>query len=210
LKLGIVGRGPWGHTYAKTLTKLGIDFWQAGRDYRKHLPNRYGDCDGVIVACAPEAHCEVAFDLIEDEYPVLIEKPVCLNSQDAEDILSWARDRQGIALVGHTRLYSPAWRAFKRPAKEVRATVADWWGWGPHAVAMSFDLGCENPEITVGGERMTFIADGREFHDVETDPTPLEVLVKEFIAAIESGKPNNEGLQLGLRVVQFLERHELR
>lgn len=111
----------------------------------------------------------------------------------------------GIAFAGHTRLYSPAWRAFKQPVKSVKATVADWWDWGPHAVAMSFDLGCEEPEIEVCGERMTFTADGREFKDVETDPTPLEVLVTEFCAAIESGKPNNEGLQLGLKVIHFLE-----
>jgi hypothetical protein len=198
LKLGIIGRGPWGYTYAKTLSKLGIDFWHAGRDWRKK-----GNADGVIIASSPESHFPVAMSFLADGVPVLIEKPVTLCSREAKALVGCG----GIAFVGHTRLYSPAWRAFKRPAKEVRATVADWWGWGPHAVAMAFDLGCETPEITVGGERMTFVADGREFHDVVTDPTPLEVLVKEFCAAIESGKPNNEGLQLGLRVVQFLESH---
>jgi predicted dehydrogenase len=205
VRLGIVGRGRWGNTYAETLTRLGIDFWQAGRDYREHL---YGT-DGVIIACATPAHYEVAFDVIEDGYPALIEKPVTLKTEEAESLLRLAEWRNGnIALVGHTRLYSPAWREFKRPAKVVRATVADWWDWGPHAVSMAFDLGCENPEITVGGERMTFSADGRVFDDVKTDPAPLEVLVREFVAAIESGKPNNEGLQLGLKVVQYLESHE--
>jgi hypothetical protein len=199
LKLGIVGRG-WGNAYAQVLRKFGIEFWHAGRDWRKK-----GNADGVIIASTPESHFPIAMSLLADGVPVLIEKPVTLCSREATALVGCG----GIAFAGHTRLYSPAWREFKKPAKEVRATVADWWGWGPHAVAMSLDLGCE-PQLTVGGERMTFFADGREFQDVATDPTPLEVLVKEFIAAIESGKPNNEGLQLGLRVVQFLESHELR
>lgn len=195
-----MGRGAWGYTYAKTLSRLGIDFWLAGKDFRKR-----GKVDGIIVATSPESHYEVAFGFLRDRVPVLIEKPVALSSYDCRSLLTAC---SGICFTGHTRLYSPAWREFKRPAKHVTATVADWWDWGPHAVAMSLDLGCETPDITVTGERMTFFADGREFKDV--DDQPLEVLVKEFCQAIERGKPNNEGLQLGLRVVQFLENHEPR
>jgi hypothetical protein len=72
---------------------------------------------------------------------------------------------------------------------------------------MSFDLGCEKPVIHVTQEKqpLRLIADGHEFTDAQTDPTPLEVLVSEFCAAIELGKPDNSGLQLGARVIEYLE-----
>jgi hypothetical protein len=56
---------------------------------------------------------------------------------------------------------------------------------------------------------LSFVVNGRyEFRDVITDPTPLEVLLTEFIAAIRKGEPNNRGLRLGAEVVEFL--HEPR
>lgn len=194
----VIGKGRWGETYAQTLKKLKIPFRQATRDWHCFVP------DGIIIATPPESHFGIARVALGRKIPVLVEKPIALQASQAHELVSMG----GIAFAGHTRLYSPAWREWRRPAKQVRATVADWWDWGPHAVAMAFDLGCETPEITVGGERMTFSADGREFTDTKTDPMPLEVLVREFCAAIEKGEPNNEGLQLGARVIDYLEKNE--
>jgi hypothetical protein len=122
----------------------------------------------------------------------------------------------GIGFAGHTRLYSPAWREFKASLPTIESvemwaggTDKDpWWDWGPHLVAMAFDLGFEAPAIHVTQERqpLRVLVNGvHQFTDPPTDPAPLEVLLTEFVAAIREGKPNNAGLQMGARVIDYLE-----
>jgi hypothetical protein len=166
----------------------------------------------VIVATPPETHYSIARTALARRIPVLVEKPVALTSGEARGLV----DLGGIAFAGHTRLYSPAWREFKSSLPRVERVEAwaggtqkdPWWDWGPHLVAMSFDLGFESPVIHVTQEAqpLRFVVNGEHtFTDVETSPTPLEALVLEFCAAIESGQPDNAGLQLGARVISFLE-----
>lgn len=202
--LGIIGRG-WGNVYARTLHQMEVPYWQATRDW-------HTNCDGVIIASPSDTHYDIARRFLGWGIPVLIEKPVTLKGAEARDLVSMG----GIAFAGHTRLYSPAWRDFKSRLPKVEKVVAiaggtdkdPWWDWGPHLVAMSFDLGCEKPEIQVSQDihPLTVIVNGEHtFTDVETDPSPLKVLLGEFIAAIEKKQPNNAGLQLGARVVEYLE-----
>jgi predicted dehydrogenase len=214
MRLGIVGRN-WGRHYVPILKKLGIECWIAGRDYRKHIQGFKG-ADGVIVACSTAAHFDVAFDLLEDCFPVLIEKPAAASSEEVESLIRTAGS--SIAFVSHTRLYSPAWRQFKRPAKRVEA----WAGgvtptnpdallnWGVHLAAMCWDVGVDpmDAELHITQERqpLRFVADGREFNDPPTHPQPLEVLVREFVGAIVRGEPNNEGLHLALKTIQYVEK----
>jgi hypothetical protein len=51
-------------------------------------------------------------------------------------------------------------------------------------------------QIIVNGDKV--------YTDVAEIPTPLEVLVQEFILAIRRGVPNNSGLILGAQVVRYL------
>lgn len=209
MKLGIIGR-KWGAAYARTLDKLGIEYWIAGREW--------GDsADGVIVATPAETHYGIAKDLLLDGVPIILEKPVTLDPAQAWDLVRIG----GIAFAGHTRLFSPAWRAFKASLPkpefvECRAggTLRDpWWDWGPHLVAMCFDAGIDprRAQISVrrAQEALSFVVNGsHRFVDVETNPSPLEVLCREFVEAIEEGKPNNDGLRLGAQVVEFLKENE--
>jgi predicted dehydrogenase len=146
--------------------------------------------------------------------PVLIEKPVTTSAHLAERLLELG----GVAMVAHTRLYSPAWREFKAGLPKVETVEAlaggtdkdPWWDWGPHLVAMSFDLDFSQPKVHVTKEPqpLRFVVNGEHtFTDVETDPTPMEVMLGEFLRAIETGKTDGS-LELGARVVQYLESHE--
>ena len=212
MKLGIVGRGPWGDVYARNLWAMGVDFWQAGRDYGLR------SADGVIVACAPHAHFAVARDFITQGIPVLIEKPVCLSSQDARDLLAVAEERRVSVMVSHTRLYSPAWRDFKAQALAagVRRVYAEaggpcklspLWDWGPHLAAMGFDLGVRPKIYTTADPRpLLVVVNGRLFfNDPPTVPTPLAAMLTEFMALIATQEHRLDDLRLGLRVVEFLE-----
>lgn len=218
MRLGIIGRGPWGDTYARTLRGMGIDYWQAGRDYEDTTPRP----DGAIVASAPDSHRQVAEKMMFLGVPVLVEKPVTINAMAGREFLRSSKKRGAIVFTGHTRLYSPAWREFKRQALEegVASVYAvaggackldPWWDWGPHLVAMCLDLGFDPADATLITTRdevpLHFDVNGGSlcFGDVPTTPTPLEVLISEFVAAIEAGKPDIRGLELGVKVVEYLE-----
>jgi hypothetical protein len=208
--LGIVGRGYWGNTYASVLKSLDISFWQAGRDWKKYpIP------DGLIIASSSDSHYEVAKEALAREIPVLIEKPVCMKSSQAEVLIAMG----GIAFAGHTRLYAPEWQAFKDRVgvpKHVSAfaggvnasnpdPLLNWW---VHLAAMCHDLGFHPDKasfsVTTEKRPLKFIADGEVFEDGK--PGALANLVGEFVKAIESGVPDNRGLQLGLKTLQYVEK----
>ncbi len=224
MKLGLIGRGPFGQVYAKTLTEMGIEFVQYGQDW---------DCkglDGVIIASKAESHFLIAKSLILARMPVLIEKPIAMSYKRAVRLLEWAEEwKNSIVFVSHTRLYSKEWVEFKnslpldysnfstQPINVLsieaqagsRCKVSPKWDWGPHLVAMTLDLGfdplkakirCENYEIP-----FKFVVNGQyEFNDPPCIPTPLTVMIGEFVKAIEKGEQNIEGLKLGVLVTQYL------
>jgi predicted dehydrogenase len=206
MRVGVVGRN-WGKHYARTLEKLKIPYWQDGRYW--HMRH----CDALIVASSSESHYEVAKTALGRKIPVLIEKPAATNSEDVQRLI----DMGGIVFVSHTRLYSSAWREFKRPAKQVEAWAGGvsptnpdaFLNWGVHLAAMCWDVGVDPRDATfhITSERqpLRFVADGREFLDPPTEPSALQVLVTEFLQAVESGKPNNEGLHLALKTIQYVE-----
>lgn len=204
MRLLVVGRGPWGNAYARAFERLNIPYWQATHDWHCYVP------DGVIVATPAETHYAIARCCLGRKIPVLVEKPVALSGAEAHALAGMG----GIGFAGHTRLHSPAWRAFKASLPKVESVEAwaggtdrdPWWDWGPHLVAMSLDIGCEKPVIHVTQEErpLRFVVNGEhEFRDVPDNP--LDELICEFCAAIERGEPNNEGLRLGARVIDYLE-----
>ena len=219
MRLGLIGRGPFGDVYAETLRGMGIEFWQETRNWKGLF------ADGVIVASAANSHGIIASHLIQSYTPVLIEKPLCVDADEARLLLRNAKENvAGVAIVftGHTRLYSNAWRAFKANAlaEGVRSVYAvaggtdckldPLWDWGSHLVAMCLDLGFDPMEahILTGTEDwpLKVIVNGTiTYTDQPETPTPLEVLLTEFMAAIEKGEPDIRGLEFGVKVVETLE-----
>lgn len=214
MRLGVIGRGYWGNTYARALDRLGIAHWQAGRDWA-------GSADGIIVASSSESHFWVAREVLSRGIPALVEKPVALRSDDVRELLKLG----GIAFAGHTRLYDPGWEKFKASLPKVGSIEAfaggvtesnpdPLWNWGPHLAAMSLNLGFDPMQmqirITTQRQPLRFIVNDKfEFRD---GCGALDCLILDFCAAIEKRAPNNEGLKLGLQTVEYVERvkNELR
>jgi predicted dehydrogenase len=215
MKIGLIGRGPFGNVYAKTLAGMGIEFKQMGMDWDSK------GFDGMIIASKAESHFVIAKPLIMARMPVLIEKPITMSWKKASRLLGWAEDyKKSIVFVSHTRLYSKAWKEFKQGLPEVitsveahaggRCKVAPKWDWGPHIVSMCLDIGF-NPSMSImnlnGYETpFKFIVNGTYvFNDDKCIPTPLEVMIGEFVKAIEKGEQDIEGLRLGVNVTAYLD-----
>lgn len=195
-------------------------FWQSGRDV-----DLLREADGIIIASAPHTHAALAEYYIKNFVPVLIEKPVAMEVWDAQNIVDFAKEYDGIVFAGHTRLYSNAWRRFRDEAKargvySVYATAGGHgsssgqidalWDWGPHLVAMCSDIGFDprRAHIVVTDEEapLEFFVNGEmRFRDVAETPTPLQVLLGEFMDAIKKGEPDARGAELALEVTEVLE-----
>lgn len=217
MKFGIIGRGYWGDVYRKTIESLGHTCWQGGRDH-------FEPCDGLIIATSGASHYEVAMQDIQS-LPLLIEKPLTMSAKQARRLLRTIRENRDsvwtpIVFTGHTHLYSPAWRAFRAKHQgDVQTVYAQAggpcklppkWDWGPHLVALCYDISFDPHKADLRWSfedtPFKFVVNGRyEYLSPMTYPTPLEVLITEFAAAIEKGEPDIRGLELGVKVVEFLD-----
>ncbi len=178
LNFGLIGAGPWGRNYIKAIRALkGVALTRlcsrnpesaalAGHECTvsedwKEVINAI-DLEGVIIATPPAMHAEMTLAAIEQDLPVLVEKPMTMDPADADAVLAATVARNAIVLVDHIHLYSAAWEALKQQAQSLgsfRAIVAEagrWgpfrrdtpmlWDWGSHDVAMCLDLIGSNPD----------------------------------------------------------------
>ena len=149
INLGLIGAGPWGRNYIRTISDLdGVELThlasrnpespalagtgcRISEDWREMLGA--GDLDGVIIATPATVHAEIALAAMDQGLPVLVEKPMTLSASEAEAVLAAARSKDSIVRVGHIHLYSAAWEALKREARALGplraiSTVAGKWG----------------------------------------------------------------------------------
>jgi predicted dehydrogenase len=81
----------------------------AFRDHRELI--ECGAVDALLV-CSPDAtHAEIVLDALAAGLHVLVEKPLCLTTEDADRIVA-ARDRTGLVVqVGYMKRFDPAYEA---------------------------------------------------------------------------------------------------
>lgn len=159
VRLGLAGVGRWGQAYVRTIGTLDDARLArtSGRDWRELIDPR--QIDALIIATPPATHAEIALAAVRSGIPVLIEKPLALSAADARAVRDAAKAAGVTAWIGHTHLFSPAFRALKGlvarygGVREIRGEagnhgpyrtdVSVLWDWGPHDVAMCLDLmGC--------------------------------------------------------------------
>jgi predicted dehydrogenase len=127
LRLGVVGVGHLGRHHARIyagtpgVTLAGVADTAPGRAAeigREHGAPAFedpaallGKVDAVSVAVPTIAHFEVAKMFLERGVPVLVEKPLAMNIEEADALVKIARDRRTALAVGHIERFNPAVRA---------------------------------------------------------------------------------------------------
>ena len=176
-RLGLIGAGRWGRNYIRTIDALpGVRLSRLASRNPDSVRIAPADCavvpdwrdlldrnalDGVIIATPPGLHAEMALAAIDAGLPVLIEKPLTLDIAQARALSRKALERRAIAMVNHTHLFHPAYRALKSLLpdygliREIRAEAGSLgpfrldtpvlWDWGAHDVAMCIDIMRERP-----------------------------------------------------------------
>lgn len=133
IKLAIIGFGHWGPNYLRNLSYLGdhvsvvaisdINTKNLNRILRQQpalkLYNDYREMflretlDGVIIATPASTHYKIAKMCLLYDKHILIEKPLTLNVNNAEELIALAQKKKKILMVGHTFLYNSAVRKVK-------------------------------------------------------------------------------------------------
>ena len=177
VRLGLIGAGPWGRNYIKTvrdlegvsLTRLASRNPEASQwvDENCKITTDWkivasaDDLDGVIVATPPHLHVEMSQTVLDAGLPVLVEKPLTLNLEDAKKLLEFAEIMRGLVVVDHIHLFHPGWKKLKEygstlgKIRKISTSAGAWgpfrpdvpvlWDWGAHDVAMCLDLLSASP-----------------------------------------------------------------
>jgi predicted dehydrogenase len=125
LNVGVVGAGNWGKNHVRTVAGLAdaelAAVCETDPKRRERLAKQYpathisGDLadflshvDAVVVASPAATHARIALQCIDAGKPCLIEKPLALNTQDAEAVAQRSAARKVPVLAGHLLLFHPA------------------------------------------------------------------------------------------------------
>ena len=131
-KVGIIGYGYWGPNLTRNFYEIPsadlVAIADLNEERLKQATLKYPqiiskhdhqelfnlDLDAVVVATPPATHYRIAKECLEHDLHVLVEKPMTLNSKDAEKLVELA-DSKGLTLmVGHTFEYNSAVHALKK------------------------------------------------------------------------------------------------
>ncbi|GHO43073.1 Gfo/Idh/MocA family protein [Ktedonospora formicarum] len=126
LRFGIIGWGYWGPKIARNLESVSHASVSMVADLDKHRVAMVAsqqpgmrttteinellasDVDGVVIATPVRTHYQLAKQALLRGKHVLVEKPLTANVEEAEELVSLARQVGRVLMVGHTFEYSPA------------------------------------------------------------------------------------------------------
>lgn len=125
VKIAVIGAGSWGSNYVRIFFKLGVlaAVADSKESIRKNLKENYPDVtvtayyeeilknpciDGVIVATPAFTHYKITKNALKSGKDVLVEKPMTLSVEEAQELVLIADKMDRVLMVGHLLLYKPA------------------------------------------------------------------------------------------------------
>jgi UDP-2-acetamido-3-amino-2,3-dideoxy-glucuronate N-acetyltransferase len=211
LNVAVIGTGYWGKNLLRNFDALNslYAFCDADDASRSgHEPNypaarsfkSYADVladeavDAVAIATPAATHGALVRQALDAGKNVFVEKPLCLDIEEAEALRDLALARQNTLMVGHLLLYHPAFRAVKEYVAsgrlgglryiysnrlslgKIRKEENALWSFAPHDISMILSLSGKMPEkITATG--------GHFLHDGVADTTLSHLSFSENLQA---------------------------
>lgn len=132
LKIGLIGCGYWGPNYArvfhfmpsvKVVSCSDLDNDKLARIKHQFpaitLTNNYQDMlsdsqvDAVVISTQATTHYQIVKKCLEAGRHVLVEKPLSMKAEEAQELVDLSRKKGKVLMVGHTFLYNNAVRKMK-------------------------------------------------------------------------------------------------
>lgn len=131
MSIGIVGAGHWGANLIRNYAEMGKLAAVCDQDsallqqISKNYPAvviysdfqsflRDGQVKAVVIATPPATHYHLAQACLSAGKPTFVEKPLCLEVEDAEKLVKLANEKQLPLMVGHLLHYHPAFDALQK------------------------------------------------------------------------------------------------
>lgn len=129
-RIAVIGAGPWGRNHLRNFHALGAlaAFVDADADTRGRMAADYagvracadagevlGDADipAVVIATPAATHGALVGRALAAGKHVFVEKPLCLDLEEAHRLAALAGERGLTLMVGHLLLYHPVFRALQ-------------------------------------------------------------------------------------------------
>lgn len=131
IKAGLIGFGYWGPKLARNLNQLkqfSLEYIcdsseEALSRAQRHYPSKQltsdvnellaSDLDAILIATPVSSHFQLGQQALSANKHVFIEKPLTLNSHDAQKLIELSRKTQKILMVDHTFIYTGAVQKIK-------------------------------------------------------------------------------------------------
>ena len=133
-KICVVGAGMWGLNHIKTLNVLGSlgGVVEISQNRIEKIKYNFPNCsifanlneaisakfDGFVIATPPSTHYDLAIEIIKNKKPLLVEKPLTLDSESAKKLCDYAQKMNVKLMVGHVLLFHPAFKKMKQLIKD--------------------------------------------------------------------------------------------
>lgn len=173
LSVCMIGAGRWGKVYLKTLRELNsrysVNYLVTSKPENRSLVTESTQIhtdwknaveahpDVCMAAVPPSLHPEIIQACLDRNIPLIIEKPVCLNLQEAERLRDLVEKKSLPVLVNHIQLFNPWYHALKADLQTqeeypvwmlsegmslgpFRSHIPALWDWGPHDISLMLDL----------------------------------------------------------------------
>lgn len=202
IKIAVVGSGSWGFNHVRTfynlgdctlvgvsdldeknLTRLHKQFpdVKISKDYNDFIINE--EIDAVVVSSSAETHYKIAKEALLHNKHCLVEKPITLQIDEAQELVNIAQERELILMVGHLLLYHAAIDFLKELVDErdigdvlyiysqrvnlgkVRSNENALWSFAPHDISIMMHLINSKP-IQVSATGQSFLQKKKNIHDV--------------------------------------------
>jgi predicted dehydrogenase len=205
IKLAIIGGGRWGFNHIKTAYSLLNKEQIIVVDTSDHVVKKLSEnkinvkytadlndvlddpaINAVIIATPAETHYSIAKEFLQKGKNVLVEKPITLHTEEAEELVSIAGSNSLKLMVGHVLLFHPAIKKIKEEILNgkigklqyiysnrlnlgaVRTEENILWSFAPHDISVIQYLVGSNPE--------NIIARGSQFLQTGIEDTTLTYL----------------------------------
>ncbi len=186
--LGLIGAGYWGRNLIRNFHQLGALRVICDKNdpplaqFQEEYPDidvclslnealSRSDLRGVAIATPAETHFSIAREALLAGKHVYVEKPLVLFEREAEELISIAREKSLVLMVGHLLQYHPVFVHLKKMAQsgmlgrinyiyshrlnlgKIRREENILWSFAPHDISMILSLAGEEPEsvMATGG-----------------------------------------------------------
>ncbi len=141
INCGVIGVGYLGAHHARIYSEMEtvqlVGVVDSNPERAEEIANRYHcsvfptaealaqQCDALSVVTPTSTHASVAIPLLEHGCHLLVEKPLCTNLNEAEQMIQAAQKHQCYLQVGHVEHYNPVYRFLATHIQKPKYIVAD-------------------------------------------------------------------------------------